>query len=288
VKKKINLVAEIGCNHKGDFDIAKEMIEKLVFFCNVNFIKFQKRDNKKLLTKKEYNAPHPNPENSYGKTYGDHREYLEFSFDQHQKLFNYCKKLKAEYSSSAWDINSAKLLAKLKIKHIKIPSACNLDFEMINYLCKNFKGKIHISLGMTKKSEEKKIFNLIKKNGRTKDLIFYACTSGYPVPLEDINLLEIERLTRDYKKYGCEIGFSGHYSGISVDNLSILLGATWIERHFTLNRTWKGTDHAASLEPDGMRRLKINLQDTLKALSFKNKEILEIEKFQRKKLKRFL
>ena len=158
---------------------------------------------------------------------------------------------------------------------------------MISYLCKKFKGKIHISLGMTT-NEEEKIIKLIKKYNRFKDLVLYACTSGYPVPVEDLNLLEIQRLKNNYKKYGCEIGFSGHYSGISVDNLAIVLGATWIERHFTLDRTWKGTDHAASLEPDGMRRLQNNLDDSLKALTLKNKEILKIEIFQRNKLKRFI
>ena len=288
MKKKINLVAEIGCNHKGDLNIAKKMIESLANFCNVKFVKFQKRDNRTLLSSKEFNSPHPNPENSYGSTYGEHREFLEFSVKQHAKLINHCKKNKIEYTCSAWDLKSAKDLINLKLNHIKIPSACNLDFKMINYLCGNFKGKIHISLGMTKLLEEKKIVNCIKKNKRSKDTILYACTSGYPVPLEDLNLLEIERLHKSYKKLGFEIGFSGHYSGISIDNLAILLGATWIERHFTLNRTWKGTDHAASLEPDGMRRLKINLEDSIKALNLKEKEILDIEKFQRKKLKRFI
>ncbi len=287
-KKKINLVAEIGCNHKGKIDIAKKMINTLSDFCNVKYVKFQKRNNKKLLSTKEYNSQHPNPENSYGKTYGKHREFLEFSKKKHSLLMKYCKKKKIEYSCSAWDIDSAKELTELKLEYIKIPSACNLDFEMITYLCKNFKGGIHISLGMTSLKEEKKIFNLVKKFKRTKDLVFYSCTSGYPVPVKDLNLLEIERLKKKYGKYGCEIGFSGHYSGISVDNLAILLGATWIERHFTLDRTWKGTDHAASLEPDGMRRLQANLNDSLNALNYKSKEILDIEKFQRKKLKRFI
>ena len=288
MKNKINLVAEIGCNHKGDIKIAKKMIDTLSNFCKVKYVKFQKRNNKKLLSDEEYNSPHPNPENSYGKTYGQHREFLEFSKQKHLSLMKYCKKKKIEFSCSAWDIDSAIDLVKLKLKYIKIPSACNLDFEMIEYLCKNFNGGIHISLGMTSKKEEEKIFNLVKKNHRTKDLVLYSCTSGYPVPIKDLNLLEISRLKKKYAKYGCEIGFSGHYSGISVDNLAILLGATWIERHFTLDRTWKGTDHAASLEPDGMRRLQVNLGDSLDALNFKKKEILDIEKFQRKKLKRFL
>ena len=288
MKNRINLVAEIGCNHKGDIKIAKKMIDNLSNFCNVKYVKFQKRNNKKLLSDNEYNSPHPNPENSYGKTYGQHREFLEFSKQKHLSLIKYCKKKKIAYSCSAWDIDSAIDLVKLRLGYIKIPSACNLDFEMIEYLCKNFKGGIHISLGMTSAKEEEKIFNLVKKNRRTKDLVLYSCTSGYPVPIKDLNLLEISKLKKKYGKYGCEIGFSGHYSGISVDNLAILLGATWIERHFTLDRTWKGTDHAASLEPDGMRRLQVNLDDSLNALNYKKKEILDIEKFQRKKLKRFI
>ena len=162
MKKKINLVAEIGCNHKGDLNIAKKMIESLANFCNVKFVKFQKRDNRTLLSSKEFNSPHPNPENSYGSTYGEHREFLEFSVKQHAKLINHCKKNKIEYTCSAWDLKSAKDLINLKLNHIKIPSACNLDFKMINYLCGNFKGKIHISLGMTKLLEEKKIVNCIK------------------------------------------------------------------------------------------------------------------------------
>ena len=281
---KVNLVAEIGCNHRGNFKTALTMIDTLKNFCGVNYVKFQKRDNK-LLLGKDFQNPHPVPENSYGKTYGEHREFLEFDSKQHKKIITYCKKKNMNYSCSAWDVNSAKILIKLNVKNIKIPSACNLDFSLLDWLLKNYKGKLHISLGMTDKYEEKKIFERVKKFNKLHNLVFYACTSAYPAPVEEMCLLEVDRLFRKYNRYGTQVGFSGHYSGISIDNLIILLGATWLERHFTLDRTWKGTDHAASLEPDGMRRLQTNLIQSFKALKLKKREILDIEKFQRNKLK---
>ena len=122
-------------------------------------------------------------------------------------------------------------------------------------------------------------------NGRNKDLIIYSCTSGYPVPPEDVCLLEILRLKEEYKDRVKAIGFSGHHNGIALDIGAYTLGAEYFERHFTLDRTWKGTDHAASLEPDGMRRLKRDLQNVGKALTYKSQEILPIEQVQRDKLK---
>lgn len=285
-KEKPVVIAEIGGNHKGSFDIAKQMIFMAKTFCDADMVKFQKRTNKELLTPEEHNAPHPNPSNSYGSTYGEHREYLEFTADQHAELKKYCEEIGIEYSTSVWDLTAAKEIAKLKPKGIKIPSACNLRFDILEYLCKNFKGEIHISLGMTTKEEEKKIVNFMTKHGRAKDTILYACTSGYPVDFEDVCLLEIERLTEAYEKKVKAIGFSGHHNGIAIDLAAYVLGARYIERHFTLNRTWKGTDHAASLEPDGMRRLIRDLHATQKALSHKQVDVLPVEEVQRKKLKR--
>ena len=109
-----------------------------------------------LLGKEKYNKPHPVPENSFGKTYGLHREKLEFNIYQHKKIKKYCKSKKIEYMCSAWDVTSLKQLIRLKMNHIKIPSACNNNYELLNYLFKYFKGYCHISLGMTTQKEEKK------------------------------------------------------------------------------------------------------------------------------------
>ena len=279
------VIAEIGCNHKGNMDIAKEMIETAASFCKVDAVKFQKRCNRELLTPEQYNAPHPHPENSYGKTYGEHREFLEFDLDQHKILKQWCEEAGVVYSTSVWDLTSAKEIASISPEFIKIPSACNNHYEMLEWLCNNYEGEIQISLGMTTHEEEEKIVQLFERHRRNEDLVLFDCTSGYPVPFEDVCLLEISRIREKYASRVKKIGFSGHHLGIAIDIAAYTLGAELVERHFTLDRTWKGTDHAASLEPEGMRKLKRNLSATYASLKYKEAEILEIEKEQREKLK---
>ncbi len=280
------IIAEIGCNHKGDMAIAKEMIMTAATYCKVDVVKFQKRCNKELLSEEEYNAPHPNPANSYGATYGEHREFLEFTLEQHRQLQDWCKEYGVEYSTSVWDVTSAKEITSLQPKLIKIPSACNLNKPMLQYLCDNFGGEIHVSFGMTTKKEEEEIVTFFEKNGRAKDVVLYNCTSGYPVPFEDICLLELIRMRESYGNRVKAIGFSGHHLGIAVDSAAVALGAEWIERHYTLDRTWKGTDHAASLEPDGVRKLARDCRAVAKALTYKKEDVLDIEMVQRNKLKK--
>lgn len=280
------IIAEIGCNHKGDMSIAKELIMTAATYCKADVVKFQKRCNTELLSEKEYNTPHPNPANSYGDTYGAHREFLEFTPEQHKQLQAWCEEFGIEYSTSVWDVTSAKEITALKPGLIKIPSACNLNKPMLEYLCDNYEGEIHLSFGMTTKQEEEEIISFFESKGRNKDLVLYNCTSGYPVPFEDICLLEITRMREAYADRVKAIGFSGHHLGIAVDSAAVALGAEWVERHYTIDRTWKGTDHAASLEPDGVRKLVRDCKAVAKALTYKEKEILDIESVQRNKLKK--
>lgn len=279
------VVAEIGCNHKGDFEIAKKLIKTAAIYCEADAVKFQKRCNKELFTPEQYNAPHPNPVNAYGKTYGEHREFLEFTAAQHAELQQYCKEMGIIYSTSVWDLTSAKEIASLNPPFIKIPSACNNHYKMLEWLCDNYFGEIHVSLGMTTHEEEDKLINLFEQKGRNKDLVIYVCTSGYPVAFKDVCLLEILRVKEKYGDKVKQIGFSGHHLGIAVDIAAYTLGASIIERHYTLDRTWKGTDHAASLEPEGIRKLKRDLLATYEALHYKKEELLDVEKVQRDKLK---
>lgn len=283
--KKPYVIAEIGCNHKGEMEIAKELIKIAKIFCNADSVKFQKRNNKELLTEDQYNAPHPNPANSYGDTYGAHREYLEFDVNQHAELKAYCEEIGIVYSTSVWDTTSAKEIASLNPEYIKIPSACNNNYDMLGWLCDNYKGEIHISTGMTTKGEADDLVNFFTSKGRNKDLVLYNCTSGYPVPFEDVCLLDINLLIEKYGDKVKHIGFSGHHLGIAVDVAAYTLGANIIERHYTIDRTWKGTDHAASLEPEGLRKLCRDLKAVSKALTFKSQDILPIEQVQRDKLK---
>ena len=283
--KKPFVIAEAGCNHMGQMEVAKDLIETAAHFCKADSIKFQKRCPKELLTPEQYNAPHPNPANSYGDTYGAHREFLEFTVDQHAQLKEWCEEAGIIYSTSVWDMTSAKEITSLKPVFIKIPSACNTHYEMLQWLCDNYEGEIQLSFGMTSHEEEEQIVQLFEKNDRAKDLVLFNCTSGYPVPFEDVCLLEINRMREAYEDRVKAIGFSGHHLGIAVDVAAYTLGADVIERHYTLDRTWKGTDHAASLEPDGIRKLVRNLNAVHEALTYKPSEILPIEQVQRDKLK---
>ncbi len=138
---------------------------------------------------------------------------------------------------------------------------------------------------MTTKEEIDELVQLFKTHNRNKDLVLYNCTSGYPVPFEDVCLLDINLLLEKYRNEVKHIGFSGHHLGIAVDMAAYTLGANIIERHYTIDRTWKGTDHAASLEPMGLRKLTRDLHAVYKALNFKDQDILPIEQVQRNKLK---
>ncbi len=292
---KVKVIAEIGCNHKGEMDIAKELIRTAAQVCNVHVAKFQKRANRELLTPEEYSRPHPVPGNAYGPTYGAHREFLEFDTDQHRDLIDACRDHGIEYSTSVWDLTSAKEMAALNPPLLKIPSATNQHYALQGYLCDQFAGEIHVSTGMSTRDEIEKVVAFYEERGRAQDLVIYSCTSGYPVAFEDICLFEIGRLMDQFGERVKGIGFSGHHLGIAADVGALALGKmkeaegrghfTHVERHFTLDRTWKGTDHAASLEPDGMRRLCRDLDHVADALSYKGSEILEVEQVQRDKLK---
>ena len=279
------VVSEIGCNHKGEFEIAKELL-KLSKECKADYGKFQKRTPKELLTEEQYNAPHPVQYNSYGDTYGLHREFLEFDQSQHAELKKYAESIGIGYATSVWDNTSALEIIELLPDFIKVPSACNNNFEMLGLLRDKYQGDVHISTGMTSPAEIEAFIQFFEATNQAKDrLVVYNCTSGYPVPFEDICLLEINTLYEKYESRVKSIGFSGHHLGIAVDIAAYTLGAKWIERHFTKDRTWKGTDHAASLEVPGLQKLVRNLNSIHKALTFKEKDILDIEQEQRDKLK---
>ena len=157
---------------------------------------------------------------------------------------------------------------------------------MMTLLRDTYQGEVHVSTGMTTQDEIAELVAFFEETGSAKDrLVVYSCTSGYPVPFTDICLLEINRLYKNYGSRVKEIGFSGHHLGIAIDVAAYTLGARWIERHFTKDRTWKGTDHAASLEVPGLSKMVRDLEHTHEALTYKKEEILEIESVQREKLK---
>ncbi|MBE9466387.1 N-acetylneuraminate synthase family protein [Dyadobacter subterraneus] len=279
------IIAEIGCNHIGSMDIAKELIH-LAKECKADYAKFQKRNPKELLTKEQFTAPHPVPYQSYGQTYGEHREVLEFNIDEHRELKKYAENLGIEYACSVWDITSAQEIISLNPDYIKVPSASNCNFEMLVLLRDEYCGDIHLSIGMTTWDEIEKIIQFFEETNQAKKrLVVYSCTSGYPIDFKDVCLLELRKLYFHFKSRVKEFGFSGHHLGIAIDIAAYTLGAKWIERHFTKDRAWKGTDHAASLEVPGLQKLVRDLHHTYNALNFKQKDILDVEISQREKLK---
>lgn len=248
--------------------------------------KFQKRTPKELLTEEQYNKPHPVPHNAYGSTYGAHREFLEFSKEQHLELWKYGKEIGVEWATSVWDVTSAREMITIPCDYLKVPSACNNHFEMLKVLRDEYKGDVHVSTGMTTKQEIEDVVKFFEETDQAKSrLCIYNCTSGYPVPMNDVCMLELVRLQEVYGSRIKEFAFSGHHLGIAIDIAAYTLGALWIERHFTKDRTWKGTDHAASLEPSGLEKLCRDLNATHECLTLKPTDILGIEDEQRDKLK---
>lgn len=279
------VIAEIGCNHAGDMALAERMVNIAANFCEAGVVKFQKRTPRALLSEEEFDAPHPNKSHAYGDTYGEHREFLEFDLDQHRHLLELCQEQGVVYSTSVWDIQAAEEIIKLEPDFIKVPSAMNTNRDLIAFLCRSYPGQIHVSLGMTSREEEDALIAQLADHDRLGAAVLYACTSDYPVRFADVSLGEITRLRDTYRGDVASIGFSGHHLGIATDIAAQALGAEWIERHFTLDRTMRGTDHAASLEPDGLRKLVRDTRAVSEAMAAKREEILPTEVETRAKLK---
>ncbi len=270
------VIAEHCCNHMGDLKLAKEMI-KSAKKSGASFAKFQKWNAVEALSDKHYTSPHPDSRNSFGEPYGKHRENLEFTINQHIELKKYCEDTGIGYACSVFDCTSARQIAGINPDYIKLPSQKNTNLDIYEIICSEFDGDIHVSTGMTTESELDSILEEIDKFGGLKRTVLYAATSSYPCRFEDLYLLRIGEYVRKYKDVLKAIGFSGHHNGIAADIAALALGARYFERHFTLDRTLKGTDHAASLEPQGMEKLVRDLNNVDKALKMRPDGILDSE-----------
>jgi N-acetylneuraminate synthase len=276
------VVAEIGAVHLGQMERAKELAS-LAKLCGADYVKFQKRNPEESVPESIKHKPHPNQIFAYGPTYLEHRKALEFSIEQHLELMSYCQGIGIKYSSSVWDMTSAKEIVSLNPDFIKIPSACNQNFKILEYLLSNYKGDIHISTGMTFDHEKVRIFDYIKPYpGR---FVVYHCTSLYPCPFDKLYLMNIRGMLKLANEYNFEVGFSNHGYGIAADIAAYVLGATFIERHFVDDRTIRHTDAAASLEPEGLRKLCRDLKNVAKAMEFSGPEPTAEEMIERAKLR---
>lgn len=277
----MKVIAEIGCCHIGSLERAKKLAH-LAKLSGADAVKTQKRNPKESVKKELWNEPHPNPSFAYGKTYLEHRENVELSIEDHIKLEEYCKEIDIEYSTSVWDMTSAKeVIENLHLNFIKIPSALNTNRELFDFLINDYNGDIHISTGMLSLEEKESLYKYWHKyNDR---IVVYHCTSGYPVPFEQLYLKDIKKLSSIYNFK--RIGYSNHGYGIATEPVAFALGARYFERHFIDDRTFAHTDAASSLEGQGLYKMVRDLKAIEKALQSKPDEIEEIERVQRDKLR---
>ena len=280
MNKTFCMIAEIGGTHIGNLDRAK-YLTKLAKESGADVLKTQKRNPKESVKKELWDKPHPNSRFAYGDTYLKHRINLELNQNQHAELKKYCESINIEYSTSVWDMTSAREIIELNPKLIKIPSACNDNKEMINYLYDNYEGEIHISMGMTTLEERSHILKYYT-NHRSRTVL-YHCTSGYPVPFKDIHLKEITKLMRVVPS--THLGFSNHGYGIALEMAAYALGTRYFERHFIDDRAFPHTDSAPSVEPQGMKKLCRNLEAIEDAMQDKPDYVIALEMEQRNKLR---
>jgi sialic acid synthase len=264
------IIAEIGHNHQGNLVKAKEMFRRAKE-CGVNAVKLQKRDNKALYTKMMYDSPYDN-ENSYGDTYGLHREALEFNREQYLELQLLADELDLHFFSTAFDFPSADFCADLNMPVFKIASADMVNIPLLRYVAKFGKPMIISTGGGTMKDVQRAYAAVQPIN---PNFAFLHCTANYPVEPEDMNLLVIPALQENFPDK--VIGLSDHQNGIAMATVAYTLGARIIEKHFTLNRAWRGTDQAFSLEPSGMTRLVRDLKRARAAMGDGVKRVLPCE-----------
>jgi sialic acid synthase len=245
---KVFFIAEAGINHNGSIDKAKELID-LAKKCGADCVKFQKRTISRILTKEGLDKPY-NSENAFAPKYGDHKKFLEFSFDQFRELKRYSDEVGILMTASGWDEESVDFLYDLGVPFFKMASADLTNFPLVEHTAKKGLPMI-ISTGMADMEDVDKAYQLASLYN--DKICIMQCTSSYPTLDSDINLRVIETYRERFPN--AVIGYSGHEKGIAISLGAVALGSKIVERHFTLDRTMKGGDHAASLEEPGLIKL---------------------------------
>ena len=264
------VIAEVGHNHQGELEKAKELFRRAKE-CGVDAVKLQKRDNRSLYTAALYNKPYDH-ENSFGLTYGEHREFLEFGVEEYRELKRYAEEVGLALLATAFDFPSADFLRELDIPAYKIASGDLKNIPLIRHVA-GFQRPVLISTGGGTLEDVERVHDAVAPiNPR---LCFLQCTASYPTPPEEMSLRVVTTLRERFPDV--VIGLSDHYNGIAMAVAAYVLGARVIEKHFTLNHTWKGTDHALSLEPIGMQKMVRDLRRARVALGDGTKRIYPSE-----------
>ena len=254
--KKPYIIGEIGINHNGDINIAKQLI-KNAKDCGFDAVKFQKRTIDIVYDQKTLDASRESP---WGKTTREQKLGLEFEKSEYDEIDKYCNEIKIDWFASAWDIKSLEFLENYNLKYHKIASAMIVDQFFLNEVAKRNK-LTFISTGMSTKEDINNAVSIFRKNNCSFELMH--CVSTYPMRIEDANLITINQLK---KEFNCDVGYSGHENGIAVSFAAVMLDITSLERHITLDRTMYGSDQAASLELAGMKNLCDSINKALLAI----------------------
>ena len=261
------IIAEVGQNHQGSLSLAKKYVKEFSK-SGADIVKFQARDNKTLFSKKAYNKNYDS-ESSFGKTYGEHREKLELSFKELKEIKKECEKKNLYFMVTPFDEKSLKLVSRLNVDIIKIASFDLGNLPFINLIAKQ-KKIVAISTGGGNSKEIEESVRVLKKN-KIK-IILLHCVSEYPCPHDHLGLENINILKKKFPN--CIIGISDHFNGILSGPIAYLQGARVFEKHVTLNRAWKGTDHSFALEPEGFRRFVRDIHRSPEMLKSKNKKLI--------------
>ena len=271
------VIAEIGHNHQGDVEHCKRLFDAAAR-AGASAVKLQKRDNRALFTRAAFEAPY-NSENAYGPTYGTHREALEFTRDDYLELQQYAKTLDITFFSTAFDISSADLLADIDMPAYKMASGDLRSIPLLQHVARIGKPMI-MSTGASTIEDVQRAYDAVMPINQ--QIAFLQCTAAYPPDYGQLDLRVIETYRARFPDV--VIGFSGHDSGIAMSAVAFTLGARVIEKHFTLNRALRGTDHAFSLEPDGLRKLVRDLDRAALAMGDGSKHFFDSEVEPSKKM----
>lgn len=268
------IIAEIGINHNGSVDLAKRMIDEAVM-AGCDAVKFQKRTVTKVYTPEELDVYRPN---YYGSTNRDLKNGLELTYDDYKEIDKYCKAKKIMWFASCWDKDSVDFIEQFDVPCHKIASALLTDDELLKYI-KNTGKPVLLSTGMSTMEEIRHAVDILGED----NLVLFHCTSTYPTDHNQINLRVIQKLKEEFS---CPVGYSGHERGLLPSILSVEVGASAVERHITVDRTLWGSDQAASLEPEGLRRMVRDIREVKKVLGDGIKVVYDSEIPVRNKLRK--
>lgn len=274
--KPTYVIAEIGINHNGSLETAKRLID-VAKSCGCDAVKFQKRTPEKCVPTDMRSKMRETPWGYI--SYMEYRNKIEFNFEEYSAIDNYCRAQKIAWFVSCWDPDSVAFVSRFNLPCIKIPSACLTDRELLGAMVESGR-PVMLSTGMSSMDQIEAAVELLG----TRRLLLCHATSTYPCPKEELNLRMITTLSA---KFPCPIGYSGHEVGLATTVAAVALGASFVERHITLDRAMWGSDQAASIEPQGLRRLVKDIRSVEAALGDGQKQVYpsELEAARRLRLR---